>query len=194
MSRDTQLEALARIARLKADIELKHFSALRRHIATLDARVEDLRMEIIRVADGAVRAWPDEGAGAAGGASTEAKSGDRRVAAGGDRAQVDDRGPDAFSREHVSPVRLMRAAGVPAAQRESDPQQPLRDLRLANALTRAAMVERQAVEAERLRMTPQFEAARNEATRAFGRAEAVAALGRQISAVRRRSADRRSGE
>lgn len=58
-----RLGGLARIARIKADMELRRFADVRGHVATLDGRIDALRAELIAVAEAGAGPWGDEDAG-----------------------------------------------------------------------------------------------------------------------------------
>lgn len=215
MSRSAQLHALGRIARLKADIELRQFSELRRHMAGLDHQIETLRAEMVQVADSAVHAWgddatldilhiknggvPQHGTPSATGTPQNADGlmgTPRAMRNGGDAVPSPDgqhsadMAPEAPQTCAANPASLNGDATVGVAGAS---ERHLRDVRLANALTHAFMLEYQSIDDERQRMMPRFEAAHFEASRAFGRAEAVSGLARQLAATRRAQIERRSG-
>lgn len=215
MSRNTQLHALGRIARLKADIELRQFSELRRHMAGLDHQIETLRAEMVQIADSAVRAWgddatldtqrtkdgsiPQHSAPSATHTQHDADAilgGPLAMKNGGNGAPS----PDGQHSADMAPEALQTCVANPTSldgdaiiQATKAGHRHLRDSRLANALTHALMLEHQAIEDERLRLMPSFEVARAHATRAFGRAEAIGGIARQLAAGRRTQIDRRSG-
>ncbi|MRX49697.1 hypothetical protein GI374_04385 [Paracoccus sp. S-4012] len=66
------------------------------------------------------------------------------------------------------------------------------DLRLVNALTRAAVLDREETAAARAAILPAHEAARQAAARAFGRAEVLAMLDRRMEAEARRAREARA--
>ena len=110
------LGRLERVARLKADVELKRFAAFRRHVAGLHVEADRIARDIIAEA----------------------------------------------------------GRGAPSSVGEA---------RLAHALTRRMAGERIAVEGEIGRLQPAFDAARQAAAQAYGRAEVIAALGRRMAAA-----------
>jgi len=119
------LRSLEHVARLKANLELRRFAALRRHVAAIDARIGALEAEL----EATAAVWGE--------AAT------------------------------------------------------LAEMRRVNALTRAAVEDREETMALRAKLEPAHEAARQAAAKAFGRAEAMAELARMAEAETRRRRARR---
>ncbi|WP_134724876.1 hypothetical protein [Paracoccus luteus] len=119
------LRKLEAVARLKADIELRRFSAFRTQVVAAETRIEASRRDL-------------------------------------------------------------------AAAASSDPGAALADWRVAHALVgyRAEALTRAQVDLDRMR--PGFDAARQTAARAFGRAEALRELRATLGAQERRDAERRT--